>query len=121
MKTSIPDQRIFAHAMESYGASPEYLWERTPDAAVLRRKDNRKWFALLMTVEASKLRIDSDIKVRIINVKCSPQMTGSLLMKEGYYPAYHMNKNSWISILLDGTVPEDEVIAAVDASYSMTV
>lgn len=121
MKTRITDRRIFDYAEEKYNAAPEFLWKRTPDAAVLRHKDNRKWFALLMTVDPSKLGIDGERNVRIINVKCDPMMTGSLLMKDGYYPAYHMNKNTWISIILDGTVPEEEVFAAIDLSYSITV
>lgn len=116
----ITDRRLFDHVMEYYGAEPEYLWTRTPDAAVFRRSDNKKWFALIMTVQACKLGMDSDRRVRILNVKCDPLMSGSLIKKEGYYPGYHMNKQSWISILLDGTVPEEEVISAIDMSYSLT-
>ncbi|MBO4877143.1 MAG: MmcQ/YjbR family DNA-binding protein [Ruminococcus sp.] len=114
------DRQLFDHVKEHYGAEPEYLWKRTPDAAVLRRSDNNKWFALIMTVQASKLGIGSDRRVRILNVKCDPLMGGSLIKKEGYFPGYHMNKQAWISILLDGTVPEEEVISAIDISYTLT-
>lgn len=47
-------------------------------------------------------------------------MIGSLRMKEGFFPAYHMNKENWISILLDGTVSADEIEPLLELSYQLT-
>ena len=44
-------EEIFKYIKEKYDITPEYLWEDTPDAAVLRHRDNRKWFALIMNVK----------------------------------------------------------------------
>lgn len=57
----------------------------------------------------------------VVNVKCDPALVGSLRNKAGYFPAYHMNKENWISILLDGSVPMDEIQELVALSYHFTL
>ena len=44
-------------------------------------------------------------------------MTGSLLSQKGFLPAYHMNKNYWISILLNDSVPDSEILPLLELSY----
>lgn len=99
---------IFKFAAENFGAKPEYLWKKYPDYAVLRRRDNNKWFAVIMNITKDKLGLDSKEEVDIIDVKCDPLMIGSSRMSDGVFPAYHMNKDHWITILLDGA--DDELI-----------
>lgn len=103
-----------------YGTDPEYLWDSSPDAAVFRRRDNRKWYGLIMTIRASKLGLDSDELVDILDVKLGPIFLGSFLTEDGFFRAYHMNKQNWVSIILDGSVSEEKIISAIDISYSMT-
>ena len=103
-----------------YGTDPEYLWDDSPDAAVFRRRDNRKWYGLIMTIRAGKLGLESDELVDVLNVKLGPILLGSFLMEDGFFRAYHMNKQNWASIILDGSVDEDKIISAIDISYSMT-
>ena len=112
-------EKLFEYAAERFGAEPEYLWERTPQHGVLRRSDNDKWFAVIMNVDGSKVGLEKGIKVDIVNVKCSPLMTGSLLAMKGIVPAYHMNKESWISVLLDGSVDDKQVMSLLDMSYEL--
>lgn len=119
-KAEATDEIIIGYIREKYGAEPEYLWARTPDCAAFRHSDNRKWFALLMTVKADRLMPGREGNVRILNIKCDQLMSGSLRQLDGYFPAYHMNKESWITILLDGTVPAEDIFSAVDMSYSLT-
>ncbi len=40
--------------------------------------------------------------------------------QSGYLPAYHMNKERWITIRLDGSVPEEEIKNLIDMSYHLT-
>ena len=87
---------------------------------VLRHKNNKKWFALVVEVNAKKLGLQEDKTVDVLNIKCDPMMIGSLRMKEGFFPAYHMNKENWISILLDGTVSADEIKPLLELSYQLT-
>ncbi len=82
---------------------------------------NRKWFAVTMRISADKLGIPGKIMVDILNVKCNTSVIASLLEEEpGFYPAYHMNKKNWISILLDDSVSAQKISWMVDKSYELT-
>lgn len=109
------------YAAENFGTTPEYLWKRTPDAAVLRHGENCKWYGLLMEIPAEKLGLPAGRTVHILNVKCSPLETGSLLQKAGIFPAYRMNKTHWVTVLLDGTLPEAELFWLLQESYSLSM
>ena len=111
-------KELFEWAKETYGTEPDYPWNDWN--CVLRHRHNNKWYALIMEIEETKLGINSDKIVDVLNVKCDPLLIGSLRMKEGFYPAYHMNKDKWISILMDGTVPDNEIMELVELSYSLT-
>lgn len=113
-------QDVFGYAKSKYGTEPEYLWERDPHSAVLRHKSNKKWYAIAMNVRKELLGVESDGNTDILNVKCDPILIGSLLHNDGYFPAYHMNKTHWITILLDGTVKKEEIFNLIDLSYDMT-
>ena len=111
-------KELFEWAKETYGTEPDYPWNDWN--CVLRHKHNNKWYALIMEIEETKLGINSDKIVDVLNVKCDPLLIGSLRMKEGFYPAYHMNKDKWISVLMDGTVPAKEIMELIELSYSLT-
>lgn len=112
---------IFNYVKETFGTSPEYLWQKTPDTAVLRHSENKKWYAIIMDIPKRKLGIDSDAIIDIINVKCDPVLIYSLLNNKGYFPAYHMNKTNWITVLLDGTVDLEKIISLINLSYELTL
>lgn len=105
---------------KEYDVSPEYLWKRYPTYAVYRHSDNRKWFAIIMNVEYRSLGIDKDGRVDIVDVKCESAMAGSLRRQDGILPGYHMNHLYWNTILLDGTVPEDQILMLLDISFGLT-
>src|SRR5699024_6960094 len=88
--------------------------------AVLRHKENNKWYGLIMEIPATKLGLQGDRLIDVLNVKCDPILIGSFRSKPGYFPAYHMNKENWISIALDGSVPADEIKSLVSMSYDLT-
>ena len=111
-------KEIFEYVKKQYGTIPEYLWSSSPDSAVLRHQ-NGKWYAVIMNVERSKLGLDGDGTVEIIDVKCDPEMTGMIIQTYGFLPGYHMNKRHWITILLDGTVGESKILDFLDMSYDL--
>ena len=111
-------KEIFEYVKKQYGTIPEYLWSSSPDSAVLRHQ-NGKWYAVIMNVERSKLGLDGDGTVEIIDVKCDPEMTGMIIQTYGFLPGYHMNKQHWIMILLDGTVGESKILDFLDMSYDL--
>lgn len=105
---------------ETFGDAPEYLWAKTPNHAVFRHQTNQKWYAVLMEIPYNKLCRESNQIVDIINLKCDQIMIGSLLNDNGFYPAYHMSKTHWISIVLDGSVELQKIKALINISYELT-
>lgn len=112
-------EAVLAGAKEQFGTEPEYLWSSDPGVAVLRRPDNRKWYALLMEVPRTRLGLPGDGAVWVMNVKCDPLLTGALRSRAGFLPAYHMNKERWISILLEGEVSLAEGLQLLALSYTL--
>ena len=113
-------QQIFEYVFTQYGTKPEYLWKTHPDYAVLRHADNRKWYAIVMNVEKSSLGLKGTGKLPMMNVKCSPEMLSIFLPQAGFLPAYHMNKNHWLTVLLDGSVEKDAILFLLNASFDLT-
>ncbi|MCQ2467743.1 MAG: MmcQ/YjbR family DNA-binding protein [Clostridia bacterium] len=112
-------QEILDWAKRKYSTEPEYLWAKYPDDCILRNKDGR-WYALVMEVPRNKFGFDSNELVSVLNVKADMILIDLLVEQDGYYRAYHMNKNQWISILLDGTVPIDIIEHMIEESYEKT-
>jgi len=111
---------ILKYAKKHYKTIPDHPWKRSPESMVLRHKDTRKWYALIMAVRREVLGIEGDGDIVIMNLKCDPVMSGSLQSNPGILPAYHMNHFEWISVLLDGTVGLNEVLNLLDLSFELT-
>ena len=104
----------------TYGVEPDFPWARFPNHMVFRHEQNRKWFALLMSIPGSKLGIPGDQTVDILTLKCDPLLTGSLRREPGFYPAYHMNKETWITAALDGSAEEERIKQLLHMSFYLT-
>ena len=111
---------LLHYAAERFGHTPEYLWKRFPDYCVLRHSGNRKWYAVLMEVPWRRLGQDREGSVSIVDLKCGPLILGSLLGEPGFLPAYHMSKSSWVTLVLDGSVPAEEMERLLELSYDQT-
>lgn len=112
-------QEVIGFINNEFGVEEEHLWMTFPDYAVFRNKRNKKWFAIIMDIDRNKLGLDGTGRVDIIDLKCDPILIGSLLHNKGYLPAYHMSKKSWITVLLDGIVGEDELKDLIQLSYEL--
>ncbi len=113
-------EEIKSHIFESYGVKEDYPWENDTTDAVFRHPENKKWFALLMNISASKLGIKSDKNIDILNVKCDNILIGSLIRESGFFPAYHMNKSCWITAALDGSADDEKIKWILDMSFDAT-
>ena len=103
-----------------FGVEGEHLWAAFPNYMVFRNPKNKKWFGLIGDVERKKLHLEGEGKVDLLVIKCDPVMTGSLIRTGGcYLPAYHMNKEKWISVLLDGSANADEVENLIHEAYDI--
>lgn len=111
-------KEIITYVRSKYGNEPEYLWNRFPDNAVVRRSDNKKWYLAILTVSRSKLGFKSDEIVEAIDLRIKPEEVEKI-DRVNILPGYHMNKKHWITIVLDGTVLLDELYSLIDNSYKL--
>ena len=112
--------RITNLIIKKYGDIPNFMWEKFPNFGVFKNTDNNKWYGTVMNIDYSKLGLNNKNPVEVINVKLDKDEIQDLLKKEGFYPAWHMNKKSWITITLDETLADDEIMNLIDESYSYT-
>ncbi len=109
-------QAIFA----TYGDKPVFPWDND-DAGVFKNPHNSKWYALIMSIDRSKLDKKLSGEVEVVNIKLDEAKIPELHRQNGFYPAYHMNKKNWITITLDDTVPDDILLALVAESHAFTI
>ena len=93
-------QSFLEYCRGTYGTSPDYPFDENFETAVLRHADNQKWYAIVMKVSRRKFGFESDEVVDVVNLKLPTEMFGSFGLADGVYPAYHMNKLHWVSVLL---------------------
>lgn len=114
------DRKAFIeYCFSTYGTSPDYPFDEDFETAVLRHADNRKWYAIVMRVPRRKFGQGNDEIIDVVNLKLPTEMFGSLGVAEGVYPAYHMNKLHWISLLLPD-IADDLTEFLVNASFEAT-
>ena len=112
-------QMLIEYVRNTYGDELEFLWQKFPDYAVWRRKDNKKWYAVILTIPKNKLGLKSNELVEIIDLRIEPDKMKEILQNEHYYPGWHMNKKSWYTIILDDGIPDDEICRRLDESYHL--
>lgn len=113
-------ETLFNYAHDTFNAEPEYLWSTFPEYAVLRHHDGKKWFAVVMNVPGTKPGLNTDDVIDVLAVKARPEHSGSLRKKEGILPAYHMNKEHWISVILAGPLSDEEIYDLLSESHALT-
>ncbi|MDE5722434.1 MAG: MmcQ/YjbR family DNA-binding protein [Clostridia bacterium] len=111
--------KVIEYVRKKYGDELEYLWSTFPSNAVWRRKDNKKWYGVMLLLPKRKLGFNSDEITNIIDLRIDPDVLPSLIDGKRYFAGYHMNKKNWITICLDGSVSVDEICARIDESYDL--
>lgn len=112
-------RRLIEYVKQKHGDEPEYLWDKFPKYAVLRRKDSRKWYGILLTISADRLGFNSTETIEILDLRIEPTELTELIDEEKYFFGYHMNKKHWLTICLNGSVPTDEIYRRLDKSYDL--
>ena len=111
--------RISRKIKEKYHIHPEFLWEKFPNYGIFRNEKSDKWFAIIMNLNRSKFRKEEEGIVEVLNVKLEDKVEENIKRK-GIYPAYHSNKKNWISIILDDTLTDEEVMNLISISYDLS-
>ena len=108
------------YILDTYGVGPEYPWIKYPTFAVFRHASNQKWFAVIMTIDKSKLGIKEDGQIDVVNLKCDANIVPSMWEQQGIFPAYHMNKEHWLTVALDGSATDNNLKFLLALSYDLT-
>ena len=111
--------RITRLINEKYKVDPEFLWDKFPGYGVFRNTRSNKWFGIIMNIDRSKIVLDKSGEIEILNVKLDDNIQNYLGV-EGIYPSYHLSKKSWISIILDDTLSDKEIMDLIDISYNIS-
>ena len=112
-------QKFLEHCLTTYNTTEDYPFDEDFETAVLRHNSNRKWYAIVMRVPRRKFGFASDEVIDVVNLKLPLEMFGSFGAADGVYPAYHMNKLHWISVLLPDA-PDDVVQFLTNVSFEAT-
>ncbi len=121
MVTKTIRERIDAYTKEKYGVSPEILPFSHEDYEIYRHVDTGKWFAVFIVKERSILNLNGDGTAEILCVKPRDRFFADFLMQQpGYLRGYPSSKWNWVSMVLDGTVPFEDICRWLDESYLAT-
>lgn len=112
-------EEIFEYVKEKYNTIQEYPWKKYPLYAVLKHNNN-KWYGIVINISKERLGLEGKEEIDILDIKCLPEMIGNLRLSKGFLPVYHMNKEHWITILLDGSVESEKIKQLIDLSYELT-
>ena len=107
------------HIRKTYNIQPDFPWFQHPNYGVFRHGGNKKWFAVIMDIPGVKLGLPSEETIDVVNLKCTPELMGGFLMEPGIFPAYHMNKNNWLSKALD-SADHEKLQILLDMSFQLT-
>ena len=111
--------KVVEHIRKKFSDEPEFLWEKYPNYAVFRRKDNRKWYAVIMNVPKNKLGLDGAEELEILNLRVEPAELDKIFDGEKYFRGRHMNKKSWLTLRLDDCLTFEEISARLEKSYRL--
>lgn len=104
----------------TYKASPERLFPKYPTFAIYRHQNGRKWFAVIMELAPKTLGLEGSEPITVINLKVDPILCDILRTKEGFFPAYHMNKEKWITVQISERTDKDELYGLIAMSFRLT-
>lgn len=115
-------EKLHKYAQDYYGAHIEYPWSSNPTSSVIRHEHSRKWFALAMKLSEYTLGLsdDKDSILEVVNLKLNPLDVEFLKSQPGFAPAYHMNKTHWITVILDGSISDEQIEDMLKTSYTLT-
>lgn len=108
--------RITKMICEKYQVMPEFLWDTAPNYGVFRNAKSKKWFGIVMNIDKSKIIPSQTGEIEVLNLKLDEDVPKYLKIK-GIYPSYHMSKKNWVSIILDDTLSDEEILKLVAISY----
>lgn len=110
---------IIDYVSKKYGDNLEFLWQKTSNNAIWRRKDNKKWYGALLTITKNKLGLNSNENIEIIDLRTNKDTIADIIDNIKIFSGYHMNKNNWITICLNNSIATNTICKMIDISYNL--
>lgn len=107
----IKREEIITHCLKYKNAYEDYPFH-DPNWCVIRHRENNRVFAWIFDREGHVW----------VNVKCNPEWRE--FWREAFdsvLPAYHLHKKHWNSIILDGSIPDNDIRRMIGESYDLTI
>lgn len=114
-------KEVIKYVKDKYNDDLEYLWKKFPENAVWRNKKNKKWYGALLIISERKLELESDKIIDIIDLRYSKDKIKEFIDDKKIFAGYHMNKDNWITIKLDGSVKTEKIFELIDKSYNLSL
>lgn len=112
---------IINYVKAKYDNDLEFLWKKSPKNAIWRNQNNRKWYGAVLVISKNKLKIESNEMVEILDLRYQKNDIKNIIDNYKIFPGYHMNKDNWITIILDGRVELEEIYQLIDNSYQLSL
>lgn len=112
---------IINYVKAKYDNDLEFLWKKSPKNAIWRNQNNRKWYGAVLVISKDKLKIESNEMVEILDLRYQKNDVKNIIDNYKIFPGYHMNKDNWITIILDGRVELEEIYQLIDNSYQLSL
>lgn len=110
---------ILDKIQKNYHAVIEHPWQKYPENITAKETSSGKWFVLFMKIKGNLIGLPTSERIQIMNVKAEPDFINMICQTPGYAPAYHMNKEHWLTVRLDGSIPMETVMDLIRQSYEM--
>lgn len=103
-------EEAVAHCLTYENVYEDYPFRDT-NWCVIRHRENDRVFAWIFERDGHVW----------VNVKCAPEWRDFWRSAfASVVPAYHLNKKHWNSIILDGSIPQEEIGRMIGESYDLT-
>ncbi|QPK93598.1 MmcQ/YjbR family DNA-binding protein [Actinomyces sp. zg-332] len=112
-------QKVVDYITNNLSVKPKFPWSKNPNYATFHAKENDKWFAIVVSISKTKLGLDGEEEIEIMNLKALPEEIEEIVDKKVFFPAYHMNKKHWFTICLDGRISNEQIYELIRRSYEL--
>ena len=112
---------LINYIKDTWNEDLEFLWKNFPTDAIWRRHDNKKWYALILTLSKRKLGVNNDKICEIIVFRINPAEKEKIVDNKKIFEGYHMNKKSWATLCLDENVSNDELLTLINSSRQLAL
>ncbi|MHA3226299.1 MmcQ/YjbR family DNA-binding protein [Globicatella sulfidifaciens] len=112
-------ERVFDFVRAELNTKLETPWDKHPEFYVMKTANRQKWYGLMMRISYQLLDPQQSGIVDVLNLKAPPLKIVDLIDYQTFYPAYHMNKKHWVSVVVDEKINLKQLQALIRQSYQL--